>query len=1062
MKKCISFLLSFMFAMSFFTTIVQADTNVAVENNNNSAVETEDANSENNNEEALSEDQANEGTSNDNKDEDKNSTDTNESAEVEEDTNSDEISIDKSLENYKEKNKTSNNFGKEYEMKQSQKAKSTRDSKESSELAQLMEDEDFVEGYEADLSSEVLVNMTDDEYEVAAAKKDGSYVFIDSTDSYTDSMEIAENFNNEVNNGSATEDTEYIPCVVDKSGIVVYSVTGIGRAIKYINGKQDPGLNVTYLYPNSSNVGTTSYADSYINAAYCEDSPIIDSTTKAVKVMVNGYVGWAKRDVSDGNYDFTVVPINQAVNLSYYYVQNNQLYHYISSDMTQAGKGNTLCVGVAPSYLKAGTKYYSYDAHYFYTDVLTLTSDLQAGTNKNAVNGDRVFYNYYQFIPVRSKTSYTASQINSFFVSNTASNSKLRNMGQAMINAQNSYGVNAGVILAVAMNESAKGVSNLALTKNNLFGLNAVDSNVGNASSYKSVEGCINDFAKSYISKNYSNPNNWVGFGGFLGNKGVGINVKYASDPYWGEKASQYYFMFDKWVSNFSSNGYKVTNLLDYNNYTIGIYTGATTVKFNSNNSTAYSISAKKATNSELVGGAVIVNSIDAANSRYNVVPTVSSAASSSYNGVYDWNVSAYVPKSLIKVVNEGSTCESSKIQYKAFVQSIGWQQTKYDGEIAGTVGEAKRMEAISISLNDYPTATIKYRAHVQSIGWQDWVSSGQTAGTTDQAKRIEALEIKADNLPSGMELQYRVQVQKLGWQDWKRNGETAGTTGQSLRIESIQIRIVSTTPSVEYNSHVQSIGWQGYKADGEMSGTTEKSLRIEALSMNFKDYPAASIKYRTYVESKGWQNWVSDGSVSGTTGENKRVEAFQIVSDGLPKEYEVQYRAYVQKVGWQDWVSEGDVAGAAAQGLRVEAIEIKVAKRVPKVEYRSHVQTYGWQVYVKDGEMSGTTGLAKRMEAFQADIDYPGVTLNYRAHVQTYGWQDWVSNGAIAGTEGEAKRIEALEFTTSGLPAGYKLQYRAYVQKIGWQDWVSEGEIAGTEGKALRIEAIEIKIVQA
>ena len=1058
MKKCISFLLSFVFAISFFTTIVQAKTDTIVESNNESALEVENTDTVKSNEEEVLEDgQAESQVSNESED----LANTNILDEDGKSANNEEVNIDNYLNNYKEKNKTSDNFGKEYELKESEKIKINRNS---NELSKLMEDKDFVEGYEADLNSEVLVNMTNDKYEVAAAKKDGSYIFIDSSDSYTESMKIAKNFNNEVNSGNATEDTEYIPCIVDKSGIVVYSVTGIARAIKYINGKYDSGTSVSYLYENSKNVGNEKLADSYINAAYCEDAPIIDSTDKAIKVMVNGYVGWAKKDIKDGNYDFTIVPINQAVNLSYYYVQNNQLYHYISSDITKSDKGNTLCIGVAPSYLRTGVKYYSYDAHYFYTDVLTLTSDLQNGTTKNAVNADSEFYNYYQYLPVRSKTSYTAAQINSFFNQNTPSNSKLRGTGDYLVKAQKSYGVNAGITLAVAMNESAKGTSNLALTKNNLFGLKAVDSNVGNATTYNSVEGCINDFAKSYISKNYCNPNNWVGFGGFLGNKAVGINVKYASDPYWGEKASQYYFMFDKWASNFNSNGYKISDLLDYNNYTIGVYCSPTTVKFSSNNNTAYSVAAKKATNYELVGGTVIIDSVDSANSRYNVVPTVSSVASKDFNGMYTWDIPAYVPKSAIKIVNEDSTCENSKIQYKAYVQSIGWQQTRYDGEVAGTVGQSKRMEAISISLNDYKNANIKYRAYVEGIGWQNWVSEGQVAGTTEQAKRMEAFEITASGLPSNMELQYRVQVQRIGWQDWKRSGETAGTIGQNLRIESIQIRIVSTKPSVQYNSHVQSIGWQGYKTDGQTSGTTGEAKRIEAFRANLVDYPGASINYRAYVQDKGWQNIASNGSIAGTIGESKRIEAIQISTEGLPKEYKVQYRVHVQGIGWQNWVSEGEIAGTIGESKRIEAIEVSIVKEVgktPKVQYRSHIQSIGWQDYVEDGQTSGTTEQAKRMEAFQAKIlDCPGANISYRAHVQSIGWQDWVSNGLVAGTEGQAKRVEALELKTTGLPAGYKLKYRAYVQRVGWQDWVSEGETAGTEGKSLRIEAIEIKIV--
>ena len=43
----------------------------------------------------------------------------------------------------------------------------------------------------------------------------------------------------------------------------------------------------------------------------------------------------------------------------------------------------------------------------------------------------------------------------------------------------------------------------------------------------------LNDYAGRY-------------YGGYLGDKASGMNVKYASDPYWGEKAAANYYSFDK------------------------------------------------------------------------------------------------------------------------------------------------------------------------------------------------------------------------------------------------------------------------------------------------------------------------------------------------------------------------------------------------------------------------------------------------------------------------------------------------------------------------------------
>lgn len=121
----------------------------------------------------------------------------------------------------------------------------------------------------------------------------------------------------------------------------------------------------------------------------------------------------------------------------------------------------------------------------------------------------------------------------------------------------------------------------------------------------------------------------------------------------------------------------------------------------------------------------------------------------------------------------------------------IGWQPWVKDGELAGTSGQSKRLEAIKIKLNsnEIPNTNISYQTHIQDIGWQDWKSNGDLSGTSGQLKRLEAIRIKLDN--PNYTVRYRVHVQDIGWQDWKSDGELAGTSGQCLRLEAIQIEII-------------------------------------------------------------------------------------------------------------------------------------------------------------------------------------------------------------------------------------------------------------------------------
>ena len=106
-------------------------------------------------------------------------------------------------------------------------------------------------------------------------------------------------------------------------------------------------------------------------------------------------------------------------------------------------------------------------------------------------------------------------------------------------------------------NESNWGKSSISQKKNNLFGLNATDAAPGeNASQYSSVEACIKDFAKGWISEGYLYPEDYRYHGGFLGNKASGLNVKYASDPYWGEKAANIVWRLDSAMGEKDANAH--------------------------------------------------------------------------------------------------------------------------------------------------------------------------------------------------------------------------------------------------------------------------------------------------------------------------------------------------------------------------------------------------------------------------------------------------------------------------------------------------------------------------
>lgn len=82
------------------------------------------------------------------------------------------------------------------------------------------------------------------------------------------------------------------------------------------------------------------------------------------------------------------------------------------------------------------------------------------------------------------------------------------------------------------------------------------------------------------------------------------------------------------------------------------------------------------------------------------------------------------------------------KICYQAHVRDIGWMAPVCGGNVAGTTGQFRRMEAVKIWIKNAPSCSVEYQAHVAHLGWMKKVSDGQTAGTTGQSRRMEALKI--------------------------------------------------------------------------------------------------------------------------------------------------------------------------------------------------------------------------------------------------------------------------------------------------------------------------------
>lgn len=265
--------------------------------------------------------------------------------------------------------------------------------------------------------------------------------------------------------------------------------------------------------------------------------------------------------------DITLIPAHPKLDRSYYEVVNKKLVFKIYSYTKRSHEVPNI-LGAAPDFMKANTRYFS-------TDGITFTNE----------DGQHVgdAYNYYQFLPLRTKTAYTASEIDSYIAQqlktreasgakdyvNATKTSKLLNTGAILKELEKTYQINAILILAVAMNESNYGMSNGAQTYNNFFGIGKTSVDVvGNK--YTSVKEGLFAFAE-LVNNQYIAPSDdteTYGYGAVLGSKAVGMNVKYAADANWGAKAAAHYYALDNTLGfKDAKQNYKIGFTIDPGNH---------------------------------------------------------------------------------------------------------------------------------------------------------------------------------------------------------------------------------------------------------------------------------------------------------------------------------------------------------------------------------------------------------------------------------------------------------------------------------------------------------------
>jgi len=169
------------------------------------------------------------------------------------------------------------------------------------------------------------------------------------------------------------------------------------------------------------------------------------------------------------------------------------------------------------------------------------------------------------------------------------------------------------------------------------------------------------------------------------------------------------------------------------------------------------------------------------------------------YNHKADWDEQI----GPVVVQMPGEPVNNSDLWYRVHVEDFGWLEPVHDGQVAGTTGMAKRMEAIKITPPEDWELYVKL--HMQDYGWVTYEgirrgeSSGEGSSPTDpimgtvgEGRRIEDVIIGVSKRPAGdtRKLRFCVHQQDAGWKAWTEEGNASGTDGMSIRLEAIRIAI--------------------------------------------------------------------------------------------------------------------------------------------------------------------------------------------------------------------------------------------------------------------------------
>ncbi|MBQ1478116.1 MAG: cell wall-binding repeat-containing protein [Erysipelotrichaceae bacterium] len=416
-------------------------------------------------------------------------------------------------------------------------------------------------GMETDYAYHCAVN-----YEISEIGDDGALRYVSCHSTYEDAKASFDGMNGDyvIRNRYSLSPTKIVAM---KSGYV-YTYPGRSGSIT---------MKIYELPSFKTEEATYTYLTNHWQMEYVDTYRVYDNGTGCVHVNLQGYDGYTDLEYTDlvpskyidlgigiwlGGYNsyesespFYVIP-----RADYYEVVRNGNYldlRFVYHQMYPKKNSwepvtYTTVIGPAMPFMEEGKRYYSSNGYDFYNDTKGMS---YAGSGLN----------YYNYLPLRSRTAISANVLESYLNSKIGSTySALRGNAHYFTEYQEIYGMNALLVYSMALHESAYGTHGYATKYYNFFGWSAYDSNPSNATHYNDAAGAIRAHM-GYNLTAYLDTYDWRHMSSSLGSKGTGINVQYASDPYWSLKISSYAYDIDKYANNYNGS------LTDYDTYEMAV-----------------------------------------------------------------------------------------------------------------------------------------------------------------------------------------------------------------------------------------------------------------------------------------------------------------------------------------------------------------------------------------------------------------------------------------------------------------------------------------------------------